>query len=241
MQKKYKLDLVFNDDFKSRINAYYLEGKNESIELLPNFSKINILIGANNSGKSRFMRYFMVQNKILLIKEYNSFIYDIDAYNLNIGNLKKRIEDFISTVENTHYISGGDSEKEKARFLGSNTPESLSLENYDSILNIISGNTDKIYNLIKIDFIKDNADNSFNRIHHGRVFEILKILRNIIFPLYELHTRFYNLVMRRISKLIEIFILIPSINITALQIQLIYLQEWGFIGKYLIPEILKRK
>ena len=37
-------------------SSYFLPNEEESIIYLPNTNKINIFIGTNNSGKSRFMR-----------------------------------------------------------------------------------------------------------------------------------------------------------------------------------------
>lgn len=51
-----KFDIIFSD--KNNFESYYNENDSE-IDRLSDLSNINILIGANNSGKSRFIRNFL--------------------------------------------------------------------------------------------------------------------------------------------------------------------------------------
>jgi AAA ATPase domain len=62
MSNKYDifLDSKEQPDFKN----YILFGEEKEIDVLPNFNTINILVGSNNSGKSRFMRTLMKQQKL---------------------------------------------------------------------------------------------------------------------------------------------------------------------------------
>jgi hypothetical protein len=49
-----------------------LNDEKESIKFLPNFNKINIIVEANNSGKSRFMRYSMTYEKIQGVVDFKN-------------------------------------------------------------------------------------------------------------------------------------------------------------------------
>lgn len=71
---------------------YYLEENNERVKLgcLPYYSKINILIGANNSGKSQFMRDLMSTTKILTLNElhYRTLNNRVEIFNRTHSNLQ---------------------------------------------------------------------------------------------------------------------------------------------------------
>lgn len=56
-------DLILED--VERFKDYFLNDDIESMKILPNFNSINIIVGANNSGKSRFMRYLMSYKKFM--------------------------------------------------------------------------------------------------------------------------------------------------------------------------------
>lgn len=84
----YTHDISLSKKEDSNLNNYYTsDDLKESIEYLKNFNQINIFVGANNSGKSRFMRGLMISNKILwveselianVVKSYNQIITDFD-------------------------------------------------------------------------------------------------------------------------------------------------------------------
>lgn len=67
-------------------NDYYLDENEEikKLEYLPFINKINILIGTNNSGKSKFMRKLMSLNKLLILDE--------EKFNLMNENIRVRNE-----------------------------------------------------------------------------------------------------------------------------------------------------
>lgn len=60
-------DLVFEN--KDLFKDYYLYGKEEVLEFMPKFNSINIIVGANNSGKSRFMRNLMTLSNFYLLND----------------------------------------------------------------------------------------------------------------------------------------------------------------------------
>lgn len=70
-------DLIFEN--KKEFSDYYLNDDKESINYLPNFNTINIIVGANNSGKSRFIRKIMsissyLKTNKLFYKEYKDLL-----------------------------------------------------------------------------------------------------------------------------------------------------------------------
>lgn len=98
--------------------AYKVNGK--SIEALGDLGKVNIFIGANNSGKSRFMRYLLKHKSFLrtknqnyyekirqLIKEFDEIYQFVRQYKINISFRKlnqlsdknKVILNFASIIE----------------------------------------------------------------------------------------------------------------------------------------------
>ena len=78
-----KFDIIFSD--KNDFESYFNE-ENENLEILKELSSTNIFIGANNSGKSRFIRslFANLEYKIFEIdiikkitKEYNKYLSSI--------------------------------------------------------------------------------------------------------------------------------------------------------------------
>lgn len=62
-------DLILEN--RAIFKDYFLDDSSESISHLPNINAINVIIGSNNSGKSRFIRNLMTYKSYLVInKEY---------------------------------------------------------------------------------------------------------------------------------------------------------------------------
>lgn len=87
---------------KDRLNHYTtVYNDNE----LAGFSKINILIGANNSGKSRFLRTFFSYHDI----RYKSSLFNLNAYNELIKSFKEALTEFfeigkLSDEDTKHFL-----------------------------------------------------------------------------------------------------------------------------------------
>ena len=86
------VDLIrfkYVDQIKDEVNMQYVNSEGRIITFLNNISKVNIFIGKNNSGKSRFMRA-IIKNK-----------YDfIDVYSSDLTK-NGQFERFINTYRNT--------------------------------------------------------------------------------------------------------------------------------------------
>src|SRR5688572_24744830 len=99
MKSTYDLILENSEKF---IN-YFLNDEDQVIKYFPKFNSINIIVGANNCGKSRFMRELMslnsyvVINDLLLLRqlidEYNCYVekFNINKIQVFIDNHTKRV------------------------------------------------------------------------------------------------------------------------------------------------------
>ena len=83
------VDLIeFKLNEKDKISSNYINDENFNVCFFNNVNKVNILIGKNNSGKSRFMRNILNGN--------------YDFYEINDNNsIKVRINDFINDYKNS--------------------------------------------------------------------------------------------------------------------------------------------
>lgn len=132
-----KFDVIIG---KSEKFTSYFDENNEPITRLKNASNINIFIGANNSGKSRFIRnllnfeYFKILNQNFLKKELDSFNEHIESLNFKMINHNGH-SDFVNL--NSKFIE----------FLKFHLPNDL-LNEIENIKKIISHNF-KILNLFE--------------------------------------------------------------------------------------------
>ncbi len=74
-----KYNLILED--KRLFKDYFLNDEIEPISYIPKFNVINIIVGANNSGKSRFIRNLMSFDKFIGI-DYNDFL----KYNIMVNS-----------------------------------------------------------------------------------------------------------------------------------------------------------
>jgi len=78
-----KYDLLLQENLNNKIaQRYYLSDNTESITHLPNIKKINIFVGANNSGKNWMMRHLMNIENYKRI-DYESLIFWTNDFNHN--------------------------------------------------------------------------------------------------------------------------------------------------------------
>jgi len=101
MKKTY--DIIFNNDSRDKVNniikSYFIDGEDEPIKYLPMSNEINIIVGSNNSGKSRFMRYLMSCKNLIGVQDSEDIGESINKYN-------KKLEEFneqnIKDAENNY-------------------------------------------------------------------------------------------------------------------------------------------
>lgn len=143
-------DLIF--DNKKLFKDYFLNDYEESIQFIPKFNTINIIVGANNSGKSRFMKYLMSLSSFYLFKDYEKINEIINVYNSNIEFFNNDLDDFIIRDRNTTYrthTDGIDRNREKAKVYEKNKLIELDLSNFESLLKTINSNKSKLSDLSK--------------------------------------------------------------------------------------------
>lgn len=83
-----KYHLIFENS--SPFSDYYLN-ENESLDYIPNVNNINIILGANNSGKSRFIRNLLLSTKFKkvdsnLYYEYNNVLEKVREKSFSINH-----------------------------------------------------------------------------------------------------------------------------------------------------------
>jgi predicted ATP-dependent endonuclease of OLD family len=154
-------DLIFSGgvDFKD----YFLNEEVEAISFFPKFNNINIIVGANNSGKSRFIRKFMTFQNLQGVDDLHKIRTFIPLYNEQVYEVNKTIQANISTYqfrsENTYYSDGRNPDKENVKFLSLNILKVLDFDLLTDFLSIIEGNKTKIVNVspfgVKNEYLTD--------------------------------------------------------------------------------------
>ena len=81
---------VIIKEIKIPDESYSFKSEGGRNDVLQNLSKINIFVGENNSGKSRFLRLIFSNNNL----EFKPFNKDFEKINENIEKLKKNIQEF---------------------------------------------------------------------------------------------------------------------------------------------------
>jgi hypothetical protein len=200
-------NVIINDTIKE-INKikedYFLEGKTESISYFPKFSAINIIVGSNNSGKSRFMRYLMAHRNLIGINNYDEIKKKLTDYNLRIESVNETViqerNRLYKISENAYYPGGNNTDKKKAEILVKNRLESISLN--DNILGIIESNKVKMTNL-KIFGIENYFISNYTDIESDFLKKYDKIKRYFIPTLRTAHSLFQR-IEKETSKYPEI-------------------------------------
>lgn len=190
MEKRYDLIIENLEIFKD----YFINDEEESIKFFPNFNTINIIVGANNSGKSRFMRQLMsissftgINNLILnreLIFEYNEHV---RLFNENI--LLPFIK-YNSSVSNRTWHNGVDRMQEKAKIFQHNKLIEIQTDNFKQIIPTIDGNKSKLFNLLGYEGIQEDFIKDYSKIELDFLKEFKPIKKYYIPTLRSAHSLF---------------------------------------------------
>lgn len=141
------LDLIID---KSLFKDYFLNNSENNLNHIPNTNNINILIGSNNSGKSRFIRNLMSQENFLYFKDYYNLIIKIECYNKKVNDVNSGIESHLVNFDNRTSWStsnGRDFAKERAALVSSCRLIQLDIKKHNEILSIFKSNYEKILKL----------------------------------------------------------------------------------------------
>lgn len=154
---KENYDLIFED--AEKFKDYFLNDEDHSIKYFPNFNSINIIVGANNCGKSRFMRELMSLNSYVAINDLLLLKKHIDEYNSHVEmfNIDK-IQPFLDN--HTKRVYGGSMWDQKADRLQRNKPIKLNGNDFRNIISGIKANKKRFdemkgYSDMQDDFLKD--------------------------------------------------------------------------------------
>jgi predicted ATP-dependent endonuclease of OLD family len=199
MESIYDLILPENEDFKD----YFLNDEEESISFFPKFNSINIIVGANNSGKSRFIRNLMGYADFNGVDDLIKIRNCIPLYNNQVNQLNEIIDSNISTYkyrsENTYRSDGRDPDKVNVEFLSKNKLKVLEVEFLKDFLLIINDNKSKILGMHNFG-IENLYLVSFNEIDKFFLKEYKNIKRYFIPTLRTAHSLF-NLDSDKYSKI----------------------------------------
>lgn len=201
MRKGYDLIFPESDIF----NDYFLNDEDFRIFFLPKFSAINIIVGANNSGKSRFIRNLMSYGNFKAVKDLYHLKSIINVYNKNVTNtnaiIDSRINAFKERAISTRYADGSSPDRDNAELLRKSTLEMLDEDSFNDFLSIIAQNKIKLSN-IKPFYIEDFYLNDFNEIDKSFLIEYKKVKRYYLPTLRTAHSLF-NFVDEKHSKIEE--------------------------------------
>lgn len=157
-------DLIFDDIeiFKD----YFLEEEENSISFLPKFASINIIVGANNCGKSRFIRslmsfvHFNAVDDLLKIREF------VPVYNKEVDETNDSINEIMiehrHKADNFYYSDGRNPHKQDVKTLADNRLQKLDINVINNLWLLITENISKINNLkrfgVKNDYLCNFAE-----------------------------------------------------------------------------------
>jgi len=184
-------DLIIDD---ADLFKDYVLAEADSIKYIPKFNSINIIVGANNSGKSRFMRNLMTKEGFKGVSVLNNIIFEIKDYNKNLHDLNIKIDKKIATykfnAENTYYVGGGGSQdKRNADKMSSNRLIPLSIEELETLHSEISSNKKRLSELKEF-YIEDSYISSYDKIQEDFYRSYKQIKRYYIPTLRTAHSLF---------------------------------------------------
>lgn len=172
MNQNTNYDILFNKDSSEKVNriirSYYLEGGSEPMSYIPNTNLINIIIGSNNSGKSRFMRYLMQCKSLIGVKniEYVNKVvaeYNAAVEQFNHDKIEKPLIKYQSMGHRYYNLSSIDETKEKHDFLGKNKLVALRASDYLDLYPQLQSNIERLARLKDIG-VSDNYFEEFSSI-----------------------------------------------------------------------------
>lgn len=159
MKDTYDLIVESSEKFKD----YFLNDEDHSIKYFPKFNSINIIIGANNCGKSRFMRQFMSLNSYVGINDLLLLRQFIDEYNLYVEMFNRdKIQTFVNNY--SRRMSGSTILDQKAVKVQKNALIKLQEVDFESILSVINGNKKRLDELLGYSGMQDDFLRNYSKI-----------------------------------------------------------------------------
>lgn len=155
---KHTYDLIIENSEKFK--DYFLNDEDHSIKYFPKFNSINIIVGANNCGKSRFMRQLMSLNSYVGINDLLLRRELIDEYNLHVEIFnREKIQTFLDKYNARIYRSavGGVNIDPKVDKIQRNRLVKLKEDNFVSVIKDNKNRLDEMvrYTDMQEDFLKN--------------------------------------------------------------------------------------
>lgn len=170
MKKTY--DIIFNNDSGDKvnniINSYFIDGEDEPIKYLPMSNEINIIVGSNNSGKSRFMRYLMSCKNLIGVQDSEGIRKSIAEYNTKLEEFNEQnnaiaLKNY-HQVQNSYYQAERESRRKKLEIVQRNSLKPIEETNYLRIVANVEENKNRIIELQSIG-IGDDFFNTYSEIN----------------------------------------------------------------------------
>lgn len=209
---KDSFDLIIEDTTKFK--DYFLDEEVKSISFLPKFSSINIIVGANNSGKSRFIRNLMTFKSFNAVDDLLKIREFVPIYNMEVEATMVKVYDKISKyqqkADNTYY-SEKESYKKSVKELLANKLKNLEIISLNIFLTIVNENISKLQSLKHFGIENDYLYN-FNKIDKNFHREYNNFKNYYIPTLRTAHSLFdFNLDLNKYSK-IENDVFLQTLN-----------------------------
>lgn len=211
MENSFDLILENTEKFKD----YFLGEEEKFISFLPKFSSINIIVGANNSGKSRFIRNLMNFTHFNAVDDLMKIRRFIPIYNTEVDDTNRKIDDKIANnqyqADNHYYSDGRNPYKQNVKTLVANKLENLELSSLNNFLKVINENILKIQSL-KHFGIENNYLHAFDEIDEYFLKEYNDFKSYYIPTLRSAHSLFnFDLELNKYSK-IENDVFLQTLN-----------------------------
>ncbi|WP_264564879.1 AAA family ATPase [Flavobacterium sp. N3904] len=194
-------DLILNESEKFK--DYFLNDEEKSISFFPKFNSINIIVGANNSGKSRFIRQLMSNNYFVGVKDLLFLETEIRAYNYRISNTNSIIDEKYNTYDEnskrTIYISGDNVDDQKAKVLLENRLTELNFNDIEDLVKIIKQNKANLENLRSFD-VTNIFISGYSKINNDFI-KIFKNFKKYYIPTLRTAHSLFNFDLDKYSKI----------------------------------------
>ncbi|WP_299273905.1 AAA family ATPase [uncultured Psychroserpens sp.] len=157
MKKALDIELDF-ENIKNFKNYFLNENSNKPIRFLPKTNHINILIGSNNSGKSRFLRSLMNQNKLLGVHNINSLKLFIEEYNVLINSFDSVFSVSSSLISYLTQTYGKEKINDELKLVANNTFKLIPIDFNFHLYKLFQGMKQNLLLIDQIDMVLFGAD-----------------------------------------------------------------------------------
>lgn len=153
-------DLILDTEL---FKDYFLNDEDHSINYFPKFNSINIIVGANNCGKSRFMRQLMSLNSYNGINDILLTRQLIQEYNLSVEIFNRdKIQTFVDKY--TRRLSGTNIVEQRAVKIQNNRLVKLEEGELKNVISVINGNKKRLNEMEGYPNLQDEFLKNYSKI-----------------------------------------------------------------------------